>query len=55
LPDEHNRSGIGQGSLIGGNLSIIQNLMELIQRSYNRKILFLEEVENIYIPWTGCL
>jgi muramoyltetrapeptide carboxypeptidase len=44
-PDEHNRPGIGQGVLIGGNLSIIQNLMGTASEiSSAGKILFLEEV-----------
>jgi muramoyltetrapeptide carboxypeptidase len=45
LPDEHNRPGIGQGVLIGGNLSIIQNLMGTNSEIRTTgKILFLEEV-----------
>jgi muramoyltetrapeptide carboxypeptidase len=44
-PDEHNRPGIGQGVLIGGNLSIIQNLMGTNSEINTAgKILFLEEV-----------
>jgi len=44
-PDEHNRPGIGQGVLVGGNLSIIQNLMGTNSEiSTIGKILFLEEV-----------
>jgi muramoyltetrapeptide carboxypeptidase len=44
-PDEHNRPGIGQGILIGGNLSIVQNLMGTNSEiSTAGKILFLEEV-----------
>ena len=44
-PDELNRTGIGEGSLIGGNLSIIQNLMGTSSEiATNGKILFLEEV-----------
>lgn len=43
--DEHNRTGIGEGILIGGNLSIIQNLMGTSSEiSTSGKILFLEEV-----------
>ena len=44
-PDELNRTGIGEGILIGGNLSIIQNLMGTSSEiATNGKILFLEEV-----------
>jgi muramoyltetrapeptide carboxypeptidase len=44
-PDELNRTGIGEGALIGGNLSIIQNLMATSSEiATNGKILFLEEV-----------
>jgi muramoyltetrapeptide carboxypeptidase len=45
VPDEYNRTGIGQGVLIGGNLSIIQNLMGTDSEiNTTGKILFLEEV-----------
>jgi len=44
-PDELNRTGIGEGLLIGGNLSIIQNLMGTSSEiATGGKILFLEEV-----------
>lgn len=44
-PDELNRTGIGEGLLIGGNLSIIQNLMGTSSEiATSGKILFLEEV-----------
>jgi muramoyltetrapeptide carboxypeptidase len=44
-PDELNRTGIGEGILIGGNLSIIQNLMGTSSEiNTNGRILFLEEV-----------
>jgi muramoyltetrapeptide carboxypeptidase len=43
-PDQMNRTGIGEGVLIGGNLSIIQNLMATPSEiNTNGKILFLEE------------
>ena len=44
-PDEHNRPGIGQGVLIGGNLSIFKTSWEHNSEiSTTGKILFLEEV-----------
>ncbi|MCU0381774.1 MAG: LD-carboxypeptidase [Chitinophagaceae bacterium] len=43
-PDDHNRTGVGDGILIGGNLSIINHLMGTASEiNTNGRILFLEE------------
>jgi len=43
-PDDHNRTGVGDGILIGGNLSIINHLMGTASEiNTSGRILFLEE------------
>ncbi len=45
LPDENNRTGIGEGLLVGGNLSIIISMMGTkSELNTDGRILFLEEV-----------
>ncbi|MEO6637829.1 MAG: LD-carboxypeptidase, partial [Ginsengibacter sp.] len=45
VPDQQNKLGFGEGSLIGGNLSIIENLAASASDiNTDGKILFLEEV-----------
>jgi muramoyltetrapeptide carboxypeptidase len=45
LPQANNRNGVAEGTLIGGNLSVIQNLMGTKSEiNTDGKILFLEEV-----------
>jgi muramoyltetrapeptide carboxypeptidase len=45
IPDEHNRPGVGEGILTGGNLSIIISMMGTRSEiETDGRILFLEEV-----------
>ncbi|WDF68165.1 LD-carboxypeptidase [Sphingobacterium oryzagri] len=44
-----NRSGLGQGELIGGNLAILQSILSSVSDgSYDGKILFIEDVGESY-------